>query len=58
MLVRIWKKPTESASPKLRFFIPDSTSEAITGSSGGSPRCFASPAIHAAISCCDASSPG
>ena len=36
---RIWKKPTESASPKLRFLTPDSTSEAITGS------CFGQPAL-------------
>jgi hypothetical protein len=42
----------------LRFFIPDSTSEAITGSSGGRPRFFASLAIHAASSACEASSPG
>ena len=46
MLTRIWKKPTESASPKLRFFTPDSTSAAITGSSGGSPAFSARLASH------------
>ena len=58
MLTRIWKNPTLSASPKLRFFIPDSTSDAITGSSGGRPRFSAWPAIHAASCSCGASLPG
>src|SRR3954454_1325604 len=55
---RIWKNPTESASPKLRFFMPDSTRLAITGSSGGNPRFCAWPAIHAAICSRGALSPG
>ncbi len=38
--------------------MPDSTSEAITGSSPGSPRFLASPAIQAAICSGGASSPG
>ena len=55
---RIWKKPTESASPKLRFLTPDSTSEAMTGSSGGSPRFSASFPSQAASCSFGASSPG
>ena len=55
---RIWKNPTESASPWLRFLTPDSTSDAITGSSGGSPAFSASLASHFASSACDALSPG
>src|SRR5690348_2123645 len=55
---RIWNKPTESASPWSRFFIPDSTSAAITGSSGGRPRASACFPIHAATSAGGASSPG
>src|SRR5690349_3763433 len=58
MPTRIWKKPTESASPKCRFFIPDSTIEAMIGSSGGSPRACACAAIQAAICSCGALSPG
>src|SRR3954451_12356661 len=58
VLTRIWKKPTESRSPKCRFLTPDSTSEAITGSSGGRPRFCASAPIHAAIWACEALSPG
>ena len=38
--------------------MPDSTSEAITGSSPGSPRFSAAAAIHAAICSREASSPG
>ena len=38
--------------------MPDSTSEAISGSSGGSPRFCASPAIQAAICSRGALSPG
>ena len=48
MPVRIWKKPTESRSPKFRFATPLSTSAAITGSSGGRPAFCASRASHAA----------
>jgi hypothetical protein len=58
MLRRIWKKPTESASPKFRFFTPDSTSAAMTGSSGGSPAFSARLASHFASSAWLASSPG
>ena len=42
MPMRIWKKPTESRSPKFRLATPLSTSEAITGSSGGRPAFCAS----------------
>ncbi len=42
----------------MRFFIPDSTSAAITGSSGGRPRFSAWPAIHAASCSFGASLPG
>ena len=38
--------------------MPDSTSEAISGSSGGNPRFSACPAIHAAICSRGALSPG
>src|SRR5688572_24769929 len=58
ILTRIWKKPAESASPPLRFLTPDSTSEAMTGSSGGRPAAFASDASHFARSACEALSPG
>src|SRR4051794_38194326 len=58
VLTRIWKKPTESRSPKWRFLTPDSTSEAITGSSGGRPRFCASAPIQAAIWAWEALSPG
>ena len=42
MPTRIWKKPTESASPPSRLRRPDSTRPAITGSSAGMPRRCAS----------------
>ena len=58
MPTRIWKKPTESASPKLRFLTPDSTSEAMTGSSLGRPRFSACLPSHAASCSFGASSPG
>ena len=58
MPTRIWKNPAESASPPLRFLTPDSTSEAMTGSSGGRPAASARLAIHSAISSLGAPSPG
>ena len=55
---RIWKKPSESASPKSTLVRLDSTSAAMTGSRPGMPRLSASLAIQAAICSLGASSPG